>query len=67
MPSRPVQEWFHKNNVQVRQCPASSPDLNPTENLWEEFDRRIRTKIIATRNRVEFKQKISLTSLRTVT
>ena len=30
-----LEEWNHERGVSVIKCPASSPDLNPIENLWK--------------------------------
>ena len=40
--SRIVQQWLEtKNNVQVIDWPAVSPDLNPIENIWGDMKRQI--------------------------
>ncbi|CAH2016096.1 unnamed protein product [Acanthoscelides obtectus] len=44
-----VKEWFGANKIQVLKWPLQSPDLNPTENLWEIIEKQIRTKIISNR------------------
>jgi hypothetical protein len=32
------------NKVREMDCPAQSPDLNPIEYLWDEFDGRLRSR-----------------------
>jgi hypothetical protein len=36
--ARSVREWFVDNKVPEMDCPAHSPDLNPTEHLWDELE-----------------------------
>jgi hypothetical protein len=40
--ARSVTEWFVDNKVQEMDCPTQSPDLNPTEHLWDELERQLR-------------------------
>jgi hypothetical protein len=42
--ARSVREWFVDNNVPEMHCPAQSPDLNPTEHLWNELECRLRSR-----------------------
>jgi hypothetical protein len=39
--ARSVSEWFVDNKVPEMDCPAHSPHLNSTEQLWDELERRI--------------------------
>jgi hypothetical protein len=39
--ARSVREWFVDNNVPEMDCPAQSPDLNPTEYPWGKLERRL--------------------------
>jgi hypothetical protein len=38
--ARSVRVWFMDNKVPRVDCPAQSPDLNPTEQLWDELEHR---------------------------
>jgi hypothetical protein len=43
--SKSVREWFVDNNVPEMDWPAQSPERNPTEHLWDELERRLRSKL----------------------
>ena len=42
--TRIVQEWIHLHDSKFNllQWPAQSPDLKPTEHLWDEMEQAIR-------------------------
>jgi hypothetical protein len=42
--------YLQNRNVNVMELPAQSPDLNPIENLWNEFDRRLKNRVCNTEN-----------------
>ncbi|KAJ4450211.1 hypothetical protein ANN_01618 [Periplaneta americana] len=37
-------QWYADNNVHLLDWPAQSPDLNPIEHIWDELDRRLRSR-----------------------
>lgn len=38
-----VTKWFSKADMDVMDCPALSPDLNPIENIWGVLSRMVHT------------------------
>ncbi|KAJ8865724.1 hypothetical protein PR048_033245 [Dryococelus australis] len=42
--SRATMQWYADNNVRRLYWPAQSPDLDPTEDLCDELDRRVRAR-----------------------
>ncbi|CAF1679740.1 unnamed protein product, partial [Rotaria magnacalcarata] len=34
--------WMKNNGINLVKWPASSPDLNPIENLWDHIDKKLR-------------------------
>ena len=40
--SRATRQYLLANNVQEMDWPASSPDLNPIEHIWDLLDKRLR-------------------------
>ena len=42
--SREIHNWFHNNGISCLDFPPYSPDLNPTENLWNDMARRVEAR-----------------------
>ena len=42
--ARSIQRWFVEIGVEELDWPAQSPDHNPIEHLWDEFERRLRVR-----------------------
>ncbi|KAF8671877.1 Transposase [Rhizoctonia solani] len=36
-----IKDWFQENGLEVFEWPANSPDLNPTESLWDQIKREL--------------------------
>ena len=43
-----TREWFVDKGMHVLDWPAQSPDLSPIEHIWDEVDRRLRSRIYFT-------------------
>jgi len=43
--SRSTTAWLQRNGVETMECPPSSPDLNPIENVWAALKLHLRNKI----------------------
>jgi DDE superfamily endonuclease len=39
-----VQEWLHNHGVSCLDFPPYSPDLNPSENLWQYIEKRVEAR-----------------------
>ena len=42
--ARSIQKWFVKIGVEELAWPAQSPDLNPIEHLWDDWECRLRAR-----------------------
>ncbi len=39
-----IKKWFSQSAVEEPDCSAQSPELNPTQHLWDELEQRLRAK-----------------------
>ena len=42
--ARICRQFLNRNNINVLPWPAVSPDINPIENIWDYFDRKVRAR-----------------------
>jgi hypothetical protein len=42
--AKSIQKWFVEIGVEELHCSTQSPDLNPMEHLWDEFESRLRAR-----------------------
>ncbi|CAK5263733.1 unnamed protein product [Mycena citricolor] len=42
--ARIVSEWFHENSIDVLPWPATSPDMNIIEHVWDHLDHMVRAR-----------------------
>ncbi|KDQ11291.1 hypothetical protein BOTBODRAFT_114624, partial [Botryobasidium botryosum FD-172 SS1] len=45
-----VSKWRVRNRISTLEWPAVSPDLSPTENVWDLLDRKVRRRYPRPRN-----------------
>jgi hypothetical protein len=48
--SKVAQAWLKDNNIRPLPWPASSPDINIIENLWEHLDTKVRSRKVQPHN-----------------
>ncbi|MCI4379485.1 hypothetical protein PGIGA_G00228800 [Pangasianodon gigas] len=42
--ARSMKTWFAKIDLEELECPAQSPDLNPTEHVWDDLEHGLHTR-----------------------
>jgi transposase len=51
--SREIRNWLHNNGISCLDFPPYSPDLNPTENFWNDLARRVEVREPATTEQLQ--------------
>ena len=51
--ARATRQFLNTNNMNVLDWPSMSPDLAPTEHIWDECDRRVRARLNQPNNRAQ--------------
>ncbi|KAL1916371.1 uncharacterized protein VTP21DRAFT_5988 [Calcarisporiella thermophila] len=59
--ARSTQAWLRKHGIKVLEWPAQSPDLNPIENMWSIFKRKLQAYPTRPRDKEELWNRIEYT------